>query len=65
MGPVVTVSLKEYQELESYRKAFFELHRNLVSTVTNETYNDDLDVNEHEFDFQKLQEIALDHYHDC
>ncbi|WP_404407682.1 hypothetical protein [Jeotgalibacillus malaysiensis] len=61
----ITMTLREFKKLEGYQIMLFDLHKKLSSAVINEIYNDDLDVNEHEFDVQKLQEIALDHYHDC
>ncbi|WP_245153946.1 hypothetical protein [Jeotgalibacillus proteolyticus] len=50
-------------ETETYKQMFLDLHSKLQSTVINEVYNDDLDVNEHEFNVDQLKEIALDHYH--
>ena len=63
MGSTITLSMMSYRELKSIQRAYSDLHDKLSSTVTNEVYNDDLNVNEHEFDVEQLKEIALDHYH--
>ena len=64
MGKVTTVDSNTLNYLLGIEKAYYTLHEKLGKSVTNEVYNDNLDVNEHEYNLEQLKEIALDHYHE-